>query len=144
MQGNECRVGGFDLIYRNGPITTTHPDHRYTVLLGTDIPSDCKVERRKDLTMPFSDAPAPVGKGSTGTAPTSNSESSSREKLPLLAGGPGEEKGALKRGKRGGSLERTTSTANGGHRRRNTSQWIIRNVLFRKASVVLIIYVQIG
>lgn len=45
-QGDEVRVGGFDLVYRNGHIPS-RPDDVYSTRLGADIPSEPKIERVK-------------------------------------------------------------------------------------------------
>lgn len=45
-QGDEVRVGGFDLVYKNGP-TPPRQDDVYNTMLGADIPLEPKVERVK-------------------------------------------------------------------------------------------------
>ena len=46
LKGDEVRVGGFDLVYRNGHVGSS-PGSTYSTMLGADIPSE-RTKRKKE------------------------------------------------------------------------------------------------
>jgi tubulin polyglutamylase TTLL9 len=47
MQGDEVRVGGFDLVYKGSPVTPP-ANSQYTTMLGCDVPKEPHVQRRAE------------------------------------------------------------------------------------------------
>mmetsp|Transcript_16327 Transcript_16327/g.19305 ORF Transcript_16327/g.19305 Transcript_16327/m.19305 type:complete len:219 (+) Transcript_16327:1075-1731(+) len=85
--GDEVRVGGFDLIYKNGHVATSSPSSGYTTMLGSEIPED-HIKRRPQTTSrsnPTSASKvAAVAASSSSSSPSASNNNTSAPPSPSI------------------------------------------------------------
>ena len=85
LSGDEVRVGGFDLVFKDGEHVGPGPGSLYTTMLGTDVPSDPHIVKRPPKPPPPPDQQAQGAKaGAVNTAALRGSRriSSKKDRAP--------------------------------------------------------------